>query len=85
MGIRPEDIYDSRFDSMAEIPEKIEAVCDVVEPMGNEYIVYLNTKNSNITAIFDTKDMPALDEKIMISLDMNKAHFFDKESEKTIT
>jgi multiple sugar transport system ATP-binding protein len=85
MGIRPEDIYDSRFDSMAEIPEKIEAICDVVEPMGNEYIVYLNTKNSNITARFDPKDMPALDEKITISLDMAKAHFFDKETEKTIT
>jgi len=85
MGSRPEDIYDSRFDSMAEIPEKIEAVCDVVEPMGNEYIVYLNTENSNITARFDPKDMPTLDAKITITLDMAKAHFFDKETEKTIT
>jgi len=85
MGVRPEDIYDSDFDTLAEIPQKIEALCEVVEPMGNEFIVYMTTGKSNITARFDPKKLPPIDEKIMITLDMKKAHFFDLETEKTIT
>ncbi|MBC8384008.1 MAG: sn-glycerol-3-phosphate ABC transporter ATP-binding protein UgpC [Candidatus Cloacimonetes bacterium] len=85
MGVRPEDIYDSDFDTLAEIPQKIEALCEVVEPMGNEFIVYMTTGNSNITARFDPKKLPPVDEKIKITLDMKKAHFFDPETEETIT
>ncbi|MDD3104045.1 MAG: sn-glycerol-3-phosphate ABC transporter ATP-binding protein UgpC, partial [Candidatus Cloacimonetes bacterium] len=32
MGIRPEDIYDARHDSMAESPQKFTPICDLVEP-----------------------------------------------------
>jgi multiple sugar transport system ATP-binding protein len=81
MGIRPEDIYDSEFDQMAEFPQKIKAICEVVEPMGNEFVVFLKTENANLTARFDPKKFPKIDEKIQITLDMNKAHFFDIESE----
>jgi len=81
MGIRPEDIYDSEFDQMAEFPQKVKALCEVVEPMGNEFIVFLKTANSKLTARFDPKKFPKIDERIMITLDMKKAHFFDLESE----
>jgi len=84
MGLRPEDIYDSNFDVMAEFPQKIEAVCEVVEPMGNEFIVFLKTKNSNITARFDPKKLPKMNEKIGITFDMKKVHFFDIKTEKRI-
>ncbi len=85
MGVRPEDIYDSDFDTLAEIPQKIEALCEVVEPMGNEFIVYMSSGKSNITARFDPKKLPPVDEKIKVTLDMKKAHFFDLETEETIT
>jgi len=81
LGIRPEDIYDSEFDQMAEFPQKVKALCEVVEPMGNEFIVFLKTTNSKLTARFDPKKFPKIDERIMITLDMKKAHFFDLESE----
>ena len=81
MGIRPEDIYDAEFDQMAEFPQKIKALCEVVEPMGNEFIVFLRTANAKFTARFDPKKFPKIDERIQITLDMKKAHFFDVESE----
>lgn len=84
MGIRPEDIYDSDYDQMAEFPQKIKALCEVVEPMGNEFIVFLKTDNSKLTARFDPKKFPPVDEKIKITLDMKKAHFFDLETELKI-
>ena len=84
MGIRPEDIYDSAFDQMAEFPQKIEALCEVVEPMGNEFIVFLATEKSKITARFDPKKYPEIDAKLTITFDMKKAHFFDTETEGKI-
>ncbi len=84
MGIRPEDIYDAAFDQMAEFPQKISALCEVVEPMGNEFIVFLKTKNDKFTARFDPKKFPEIDKEIKITLDMKKAHFFDLKTEARI-
>ena len=84
LGIRPEDIYDSEYDDLAENPEKIEAFCDLVEPMGNEFVVFLETKNSKLTARFDPKKMPKIDENIKITIDMNRIKIFDKESELSL-
>ncbi len=85
MGLRPEDIYDAEFNSMAEIPVQITALCDVVEPMGNEYVVYLSTGNTNIIARLDPKKLPQVEQNLQISLDMKKVHFFDPESKKCLT
>ena len=81
MGIRPEDIYDSRFDSMAGEPRTINVICEIVEPLGNEYIVYLKTTNFNFTARFDPKDLPPKGQLFPVTFDMNKVHFFDKDTE----
>ncbi len=81
LGIRPEDLYDSNYSILAEAPVKINAMCDLVEPMGNEFVVFLNTKNANLTARFDPKKMPQIDKEMSITLDMKKVHIFDKESE----
>lgn len=80
-GIRPEDIYDSRFDSMAMEPRKVEVICEIVEPLGNEYIVYLKTKSSSFTARFDPKDLPPKGQIFPVTFDMGKMHFFDKQTE----
>ena len=81
-GIRPEDVYDSKFDAMAESPQQLEAVCEIVEPMGNEYIVFLKTDNNKITARFDPKKMPEMGKKLKITFDMAKGHYFDPDTEK---
>lgn len=84
LAIRPEDLYDSNFDDLADIPRQINVTCDSVEPMGNEFVVYLSTKNSNLTARFDPKKMPEIDSKLRITIDLKKTHMFDKESELAI-
>jgi multiple sugar transport system ATP-binding protein len=81
MGMRPEDIYDARFDSMADFPQEIKTVCDIVEPLGNEYHVVLKTAGNSFTARFDPKDLPTMGKELAISLDMFKAHFFDPDTE----
>lgn len=84
MGIRPEDIYDAEYDQMAEFPQPIKALCEVVEPMGNEFIVFLKTANFKLTARFDPKKFPKTDVTLPITFDMKKAHFFDVETEVKI-
>lgn len=84
LGIRPEDIYDSEYDDLAESPEKIEAYCDIVEPMGNEFVVFLKTKHAKLTARFDPKKMPKVDQNIKITIDMKKVKIFDMESELSL-
>lgn len=84
LGIRPEDIYDSEYDDLAENPERIEAFCDLVEPMGNEFVVFLETKDAKLTARFDPKKMPKIDENIKITIDMKRVKIFDKESELSL-
>ena len=84
MGIRPEDMYDARFDSMAEFPVGFSSTVDVVEPLGNEYHVILKTANHTLTARLDPKELPKVGQKLDITLDMAKAHFFDPESEANL-
>ena len=81
MGIRPEDIYDARFDSMADFPQRVKTVCDLVEPLGNEYHVVLKSARHSFTARFDPKELPKMGQDLEISLNMLKAHFFDPGTE----
>lgn len=80
-AIRPEDIYDSEYDGLIENKARIKAVCDIVEPLGNEYMVYLNIGKFNITARFDPKRLPKINEEMMVSFDMSKIHLFDASNE----
>lgn len=84
MGIRPEDIYDARHDSMAEFPQKFSPVCDLVEPLGNEFHVVLKTKQYSFVARFDPKELPKVGSELPVTVDMVKAHFFDPESENAL-
>ncbi len=81
MGVRPEDVYDAEFDSMAEVPRPVDTICEVVEPMGNEFIVYLKAGNDKFTARIDPKKMPQIDARFRVTIDMKKVHFFDAQSE----
>jgi multiple sugar transport system ATP-binding protein len=85
MGIRPEDIYDSQYDSMASEPQKLHAICEVVEPLGNEFIVFVKIGDVNsVTARFDPKRLPQIDEKLDVTFDMSRTHYFDTETELAI-
>lgn len=83
-GIRSEDIYDKLFVSEVS-PENIVRVnCEVVEPMGSEVYLYLNTGKHTFVARVGAHDRPSVNQDMDVVFDMSKVHFFDKDTEETI-
>lgn len=83
-GIRCEDIYDKLFVSEAP-PENIVRInCEVVEPMGSEVYLHLNTGRHTFIARVGAHDRPQVNQDMDLVFDMSKAHFFDKDTEETI-
>ena len=83
-GIRPEDIHDKLFIPEAPKEVTVQATVEVVEPMGSETILYLNTGKSSFTAKVSSKEQPEVNQKVELVFDMSKVHFFDNETEETI-
>ncbi len=83
-GIRPEDIYDKLFVSDAPLENTVRATCEVIEPMGSEVYLHLNSGRHPFIARVGAHDRPEVNRDMDLVLDMSKVHFFDKESEKTI-
>jgi len=84
MGIRSEDIYDKLFISEAP-PENIVRVnCEVVEPMGSEVYLHLNTGKHTFIARVGAHNQPQVNQDMEVVFDMSKVHFFNKGTEETI-
>jgi multiple sugar transport system ATP-binding protein len=84
LGIRSEDIYDKLFVSEAP-PENILRVnCEVVEPMGSEVYLYLNTGRHTFIARVGAHNRPKVNQYMDVVFDMSKVHFFDKDTEEAI-
>ncbi len=86
MGIRPEDIYDKLFLQDASPDNSITATCEIMEPLGSEVYLYLispSRKHSFIAKV-GRHAKPGINQDLTLVFDMSKAHFFDKDSEKTI-
>ena len=83
-GIRAEDIYDKLFVSDATPDNTVLAVCEVVEPMGAEVYLYMNTGRHPFIARVGAHNRPDINRDMELVFDMNKVHFFDKNTEKTI-
>ncbi|MCK9594824.1 MAG: sn-glycerol-3-phosphate ABC transporter ATP-binding protein UgpC [Candidatus Omnitrophica bacterium] len=83
-GIRSEDIYDKLFVSEAPPENVVRVSCEVVEPMGSEVYLYLNTGKHTFIARVGAHNRPKVNADIDMVFDMSKVHFFDKETEETI-
>lgn len=83
LGIRPEAI-ENKTAQNDRPGYTITATVDVVEPIGAETYVYLTTEKTNFVANMDSFDRAKIDQKVEVVLNMHKAHFFDKETEKAI-
>ena len=84
LGIRPEDIYDKLFFSDAPPENSFKATCEVIEPLGAEAYLYLNTGKNSLVAKVDGHDKPAINQDMDLVMDMSKVHFFDKDTDLTI-
>jgi multiple sugar transport system ATP-binding protein len=83
-GIRSEDIYDKLFALEASAENTVRALCEVVEPMGAEAYLYLRCGANTFIARVSGHVRPGVNQDLDLVFDVNKAHFFDKNTEKTI-
>jgi multiple sugar transport system ATP-binding protein len=84
LGIRPEDIHDEPVFIESSKGSKIVAEVEVAELMGAETMLYSKINNQDFIARVDSRTDIKPFQKIDLALDMNKAHFFDKETELRI-
>ena len=84
MGVRSEDIYDKLFVSEAPPENIVTMICEVVEYLGSEVYIHLNTgKHILVARVSGDADLQ-INQDMDIVFDMSKIHFFNKATEKTI-
>lgn len=83
-GIRPEDIYDKLFVTQAPPENIVKAVVEVIEPMGSEVHLHLNSGRHIFVAKVGGHNRPLVNQQVDLVFDMSKAHFFDRETEAAV-
>ncbi|MFL2130713.1 ABC transporter ATP-binding protein [Ruoffia sp. FAM 26254] len=83
-GLRPEDIHTEQIFIDANPSTLLDAAITVSELLGSETMLYLNSGNREFIARVDARDYREPGSSITMAFDMNKAHFFDKDSEVVI-
>ncbi len=83
-GVRPEDISPKPPPPQATEGREVTSMIEVVEPMGSEVYLYLNTGLNSYIARVKSHPKSGVRQKIDMVFDMDKAHFFDPDSEETV-
>ena len=83
-GIRPEDV-NTETAFLDTFPKSVvNATVSVSELLGSESHLYCQVGDNEFVAKVDARDYLDTGATIELGFDLNKAHFFDKETEKTI-
>jgi multiple sugar transport system ATP-binding protein len=83
-GVRPEDLHDQSMVPDADPALTMQATVDVTEPMGAETFLYLTTGVHSLIAKVGGHEQCRVGDTITMVIDIDKAHYFDKETEKVI-
>lgn len=84
LGIRPEDIHDDQVVKKAYPNATLDLVVDVAELLGAETNIYTLVHESNICASVDARTNIHIGDNLQLTLDMNKVHFFDPETQQSL-
>jgi len=84
LGVRPEDIEEKRVSKLSDSECKVSAMVDVIEHIGSLAYVYLTVGQSSFVAALDSHEQLKVSEKGEVVFNMEKAHFFDSQTEATI-
>jgi multiple sugar transport system ATP-binding protein len=84
LGIRPEHLYEQGEVESAPPGSTLQAVVDVVEPMGNEVFVYLSTAGHLFTARLNADTDLRRGQKVNMVIDTYKMHLFDRQTERAL-
>jgi multiple sugar transport system ATP-binding protein len=83
-GVRPEDINDKRLIAQANPDQIVRSTVDVVEPMGAEIYLHLNTGSHTFVARVSSRETTDENQPIDVVFDMRKCHFFVAQTEQVI-
>jgi multiple sugar transport system ATP-binding protein len=86
LGIRPEMIFDKYIDGpvKATAANTITAKVDVLEPLGYEYVAYLNIGQHNFIATIDTGTKVKEGQSAEFVINLDSIHLFDDKTEQAI-
>jgi multiple sugar transport system ATP-binding protein len=83
-GIRPEHIHATKFQPASIEAAPFEARVDVVELLGHELHLYLDSGHNEFVATVDTRLAPSVGQDLDLVVDTDRMHLFDKNTELTI-
>jgi len=85
LGVRPEDIYDKVYaGNVATAGRTALSTVEVVEPMGSEVLLYLNTGKNTLVARVEPQSEAKVNQEIEILFNLEKIRLFDKDSQERI-
>jgi len=82
-GVRPEHVGSPTAETMPDLP-KIRATVEVIEPMGSESYLYLNTDQNEFIARVDAHRQCRVGGTIDLAVMVEKVHLFDVETTDVI-
>lgn len=84
LGVRPEDIHDINYQPPGITPAEVTANVEVIEQMGNEMIIYLETGGKNFIARTDPRTSAQVGGGLSVTLNLDNMHIFDKDTELSL-
>jgi multiple sugar transport system ATP-binding protein len=83
MGIRSEHIGEAGRQKWQR-PVEFDGVIEIFEPLGHEIIVYARCGEERILARFEATRLPVMGQTIRLTLDADKIHLFDAQTEQRL-
>jgi multiple sugar transport system ATP-binding protein len=83
-GIRPEHLHAPEFAPPGTIGARMKGTVEVIELLGHELHLYLNSGKNNFVATVDIRLLVDVGNTIDLEMDMNNMHLFDKNTELAI-
>lgn len=86
LGIRPEEIFDANLPGSVTPTEAntVTAKVDVLEPLGHEYVAYINIGRLNLIASIDNETRIQEGKEAKFAINLDRIHIFDAETEVAI-
>jgi multiple sugar transport system ATP-binding protein len=84
MGMRPEHIHSPEFAPPAIAAAPMKGTAELVELLGHELHLYVNTGKNSLVATVDARMNVSVGNTVDLVMDMNSVHLFDKNTERAI-
>ncbi|MGB1251893.1 MAG: ABC transporter ATP-binding protein [Candidatus Promineifilaceae bacterium] len=84
LGIRPEHMYAPNFAPPITQKAPLKGVIEVVELLGHELHIYVNSGSQTFVATIDIRIHAQVGDKIDLVVNMDNMHLFDKATEQRI-